>query len=152
MNTVVARSLPGRFAKLLAVLSVACFWFLPLSPMVAIGAVSMAKGVSDWSRKFAVTGAILCIVHTIVMALPGGFHEDLLRKQLSAGGFRLYSLLDGLIPVGCVGLLVLAASSLTLGLRLWSVTALPFFGVGAAGERACSHSDKSRGEAFTPGS
>jgi hypothetical protein len=69
MNTPVARAVPGRMAKLLAVLSVVCFWLLPLSPMVAIGAVSMTEGASDWSRKFAVTGAVLCIVYTIVMAL-----------------------------------------------------------------------------------
>jgi hypothetical protein len=69
MNTVVARSVPGRQAKLLAVLSVACFWILPFSPMVAIGAVSMTKGASDWSRKLAVTGAVLCIVYAVVIAL-----------------------------------------------------------------------------------
>jgi len=56
-------------AKLLAVLSVACFWLLPYSPVVAIGAVSMTEGASGWSRRLAVTGAILCIAHTIVMAL-----------------------------------------------------------------------------------
>jgi hypothetical protein len=69
MDNVVARSVPGRIAKLLAILSVACFWLLPFSPMVAIGAVSMTKGSSDWSRKLAVTGAVLCIVYTVVMAL-----------------------------------------------------------------------------------
>jgi hypothetical protein len=69
MNTVVARAVPRRMAKLLAVLSVACFWLLPLSPMVAIGAVSMTQGASDWSRKLAVTGAVLCIVYTVIMAL-----------------------------------------------------------------------------------
>ena len=69
MNTVVARAVPRRMAKLLAVLSVACFWLLPLSPMVAMGAVSMTQGASDWSRKLAVTGAVLCIVYTVIMAL-----------------------------------------------------------------------------------
>ena len=69
MTNVVARAIPGRMAKLLAVLSVACFWLLPLSPIVAIGAVSMTKGASHWSRKLAVTGAVLCIVYTVVMAL-----------------------------------------------------------------------------------
>ena len=69
MNTVVARAVPGRMAKLLAVLSVACFWLLPLSPLVAIGAVSMTEGASDWPRKLAMTGAVLYIVHTVVMAL-----------------------------------------------------------------------------------
>src|SRR4051794_25503684 len=32
MNTEAAEARPGRVAKLLAVLSVACFWLLPLSP------------------------------------------------------------------------------------------------------------------------
>ena len=69
MNSGVARAGPGRIAKLLAVLSVAFFWLLPFSPLVAIGAVSMTKGAIDWSRKLAVTGAVLCIVYTVVMAL-----------------------------------------------------------------------------------
>jgi hypothetical protein len=56
-------------AQLLAVLSVACFWLLPLSPVVAIGAVSMTKGASGWSRHLAVTGAVLCTGYTVFMAL-----------------------------------------------------------------------------------
>jgi len=69
MNTVVAGGVPGRIAKLLALLSVACFWLLPFSPMIAIGAVSMTKGATGWSRNLAVTGAALCIAYTVVMAL-----------------------------------------------------------------------------------
>jgi hypothetical protein len=69
MTTKVAEAIPGRMAKLLAILSVACFWLLPLSPMVAIGAVSMTKGASGWSRSLAVTGAVLCVAYTVVMAL-----------------------------------------------------------------------------------
>jgi hypothetical protein len=69
MNTVVANATPGRLAKLLAILSLACFWLLPLSPMVAIGAVSITRGTSGWSRKLAAAGAVLCIAYTVVMAL-----------------------------------------------------------------------------------
>jgi len=69
MNTVVAEATTGRTAKLLAVLSVAFFWLMPFSPLIAIGAVSMTRGASDWSRSLAVTGALLCIVYTVVMAL-----------------------------------------------------------------------------------
>ena len=69
MNMVVEKAMPRRWAKLLAVLSVACFWLLPLSPMVAIGAVSMTRGASGWSRHLAVTGAVLCIAYTVGMAL-----------------------------------------------------------------------------------
>ena len=69
MITVVGRVEPGRAAKLLAILSVAGFWLLPFSPMVAIGAVSMTKGASGWTRHLAVTGAALCIAYTVVMSL-----------------------------------------------------------------------------------
>jgi len=69
MHIVVAEALPGRMAKLLAVLSVALFWLLPFSPLIAIGAVTMTKGASDWSRNLAVTGALLCIGYTVIMAL-----------------------------------------------------------------------------------
>jgi hypothetical protein len=69
MNTVVAGGVTSRMASLLSFLSVACFWLLPFSPMIAIGAVSMTQGASGWSRKLAVTGAGLCIAYTVAMAL-----------------------------------------------------------------------------------
>jgi len=69
MNINVADAEPGRLARLLVVLSVGCFWLLPLSPMIAIGAVSMTKGASNRWRRLAVTGAVLCIVYTVAMAL-----------------------------------------------------------------------------------
>lgn len=69
MNTVVGGAIPGRMAKLLAILSVACFWLLPLSPMIAIGAVWTTKGASGRVRNLAVTGAALCIAYTMVMGL-----------------------------------------------------------------------------------
>jgi hypothetical protein len=59
------------------------------------------------------------------MEYPEDFHEDLLRQRLSASDFRLYSLMNGLIPLGCIGALALVVSPLLLGWRLWSVTALP---------------------------
>ena len=68
MNTV-AGAIRKRTAKLLAILSVACFWLLPFSPMIAIGAVSMTRGATGWSRNLALTGATLCIAYTLVMAL-----------------------------------------------------------------------------------
>jgi hypothetical protein len=46
LNIAVEHAVPKRLAKLLAVLSVAGFWLLPLSSMVAIGAVSMTRGES----------------------------------------------------------------------------------------------------------
>ena len=69
MNAIVGEALPGRMAKLLAVLSLACFWILPLSPIIAISAVSLTSQASDWPRNFAVTGAVQCIAYTVIMAL-----------------------------------------------------------------------------------
>ena len=69
MNTAVANAMHERMSKLLAVLSVACFWLLPFSPIIAIWAVSMTEGASGWSRNIAVTGAALCIAYTAVMAV-----------------------------------------------------------------------------------
>jgi hypothetical protein len=69
MNTAVANAMHERMSKLLAVLSVGCFWMLPFSPIIAIGAVSMTKGASGWPRNLAVTGAALCVAYTVVMAL-----------------------------------------------------------------------------------
>lgn len=75
----VAGAIRKRIAKLLAILSVACFWLLPFSPMIAIGAVSMTRGATGWSRILALTGATLCIVYTLVMALL------IVRLALQAG-------------------------------------------------------------------
>ena len=69
MNTQDAGSLPGPTASLLAILSVTCFWLLPFSPLAAIGAVSMTRGGSGCGAKLALTGAVLCITHTVAMSL-----------------------------------------------------------------------------------
>ena len=69
MNTAVASEIPGRAARLLAILSVACFWLLPYSPVVALGALSTTQGASGRSRRLAVCGAVLCAVYTVVMAV-----------------------------------------------------------------------------------
>ena len=62
------KTIPGWGPKLLAILSVACFWGIPFSPVLAIGAVSATKGSVGWTRKLAVTGAILCTVWTLTVA------------------------------------------------------------------------------------
>jgi hypothetical protein len=59
----------GRMASLLAILSVACFWLLPLSPMISIGAVWTTEGTSGRCRSLALMGAALCIAYTAVMGL-----------------------------------------------------------------------------------
>jgi hypothetical protein len=69
MNDVVNGTVPGLLAKLLAILSVGFFWLLPFSPLVALGAVSMTRGATGWSRNLAVTGAVLCAAYTVLLAL-----------------------------------------------------------------------------------
>ncbi len=68
MNAAILDEKPGRLAKTLAILSLALFWLLPFSPMVAIGAVSKTRGTTSWARKIAVTGAILCSFYTALLA------------------------------------------------------------------------------------
>jgi hypothetical protein len=37
--------------------------------MVAIAAVSLTRGATNWSRRAAMTGACFCIAYTVVMAV-----------------------------------------------------------------------------------
>ena len=53
--------------KVLAILSVVCFWILPISPFLAMIAVSGTERSSGWPRRFAVSGAILCTVYTLLL-------------------------------------------------------------------------------------
>lgn len=57
----------GRVAKLLAILSLAGFWVLPCSPLVAIVAVSTTRRESGWVRRVAVAGAVLTIAWTMTL-------------------------------------------------------------------------------------
>lgn len=59
----------GWTAQALAVLSVAGFWVLPFSPIVAIGAVKLTDGTEGWARGAAVTGAVLCIGYTTALSV-----------------------------------------------------------------------------------
>ncbi|APW63028.1 hypothetical protein [Paludisphaera borealis] len=68
MTTSAAVARPGRATKVLAVLSVAGFWALPFSPMVAIAAVGMTEGTEGWARKTAVAGAVWCTMYTTALA------------------------------------------------------------------------------------
>jgi hypothetical protein len=68
MILVLGPSWPRQVAKLLAALSIACFWLLPLSPFISMAAVSVTDRESDWSRKAAVAGAVLCALYTVGMA------------------------------------------------------------------------------------
>jgi|GEM_PF-3231057 hypothetical protein len=53
--------------KVLAILSVVCFWLLPVSPFLAMTAVSGTERTTGWPRNFAVSGAILCTVYTLLL-------------------------------------------------------------------------------------
>jgi hypothetical protein len=59
------------------------------------------------------------------MAYPEDFREDILRGRLPRGDFRLYSLMDRLIPLALLSAIALIVSPFLLGWRLWSSTALP---------------------------
>jgi hypothetical protein len=59
------------------------------------------------------------------MEYPEDYHEDLLRRSVSAREFRLYSLMNRLIPLACISAVALAVSPPLLGARLWSEIALP---------------------------
>lgn len=69
METIVAPETSGRMAKLLAILSVACFWLLPFSPLIAIAALSATYRSTGWVRQTAVAGAILSAGFTILFAV-----------------------------------------------------------------------------------
>lgn len=47
--------------KLLACLSVAMFWLVPFSPLVAIAAVKATRDTVGWPRRMATAGAWLSI-------------------------------------------------------------------------------------------
>lgn len=59
---------PSRLGTLLAVLSVATFWLLPLSPFIAMVAVSANNNSTNCIRRVSVVGAILCALFTIASA------------------------------------------------------------------------------------
>lgn len=59
------------------------------------------------------------------MEYPGDFHRDLLRRNVSAWEYMLYSLMNVLVPLGCAGSFVLVISPFLLGLRVWLATVLP---------------------------
>ncbi len=69
MNPAVAEVIPGRVAKLLAILSVAGFAVLPLSPFVSISAVKSTAGSTGWPRRVALLGAGLCVGYTGLLAV-----------------------------------------------------------------------------------
>jgi hypothetical protein len=53
--------------KVLAILSVAFFYVLPIAPLIAIAALLATH--DGWQRKTAVAGALLTTALTLVMAI-----------------------------------------------------------------------------------
>lgn len=68
MNAELTMNSPSRVTQFLAVLSVATFWLLPLSPFIAMAAVSRTNNTTGWPRRISVAAAILCAVYVIVVA------------------------------------------------------------------------------------
>ena len=60
---------PSLYAKLLACLSVATFWFVPFSPLVAIAAVRATTHITGWPRALATVGSCLAIAVVSWMTL-----------------------------------------------------------------------------------
>ncbi len=61
------------------------------------------------------------------MRYPESFHDDRFREQVSAGAFRLYSIMNGgLIPLGYVGVLAMISILVWLGLRRSGVSSFLF--------------------------
>lgn len=58
---------PGRRGRWLSLLSVAGFWVLPLSPLLAIAALSSTRGAPGWPARTARAGAWLTAAWTAVM-------------------------------------------------------------------------------------
>ena len=64
------RSVPGGIVgRLLAVVSLATFWLVPFSPLVAIAAVTATRQSSGWPQTLARLGAILCTVWIALLAV-----------------------------------------------------------------------------------
>ncbi len=59
----------GRGARVLAIASIAGFWVLPFSPLLAIGALVGTEKSVGWPRRVAVAGAGLCSAYTLAMGL-----------------------------------------------------------------------------------
>jgi hypothetical protein len=69
MNALSIRTAPDWVAKSLAVLSVAFFWVLPWSPLLAIAALLATSQTREWPRKVAMTGTVLSASLTLAAAI-----------------------------------------------------------------------------------
>ena len=69
MNALSVRAVPDWIGKSLAILSVAFFWVLPWSPLLAIAALFATSQSPGWPRRVAITGAVLSAAITIASAI-----------------------------------------------------------------------------------
>jgi hypothetical protein len=60
---------PAMPGKVLAVISVLCFWLLPVSPILSMAAVSATGNSGGWARGLARAGAWLCVTYTTALAI-----------------------------------------------------------------------------------
>lgn len=61
------------------------------------------------------------------MDYPEDHHEGLLHQRISAGAFRMYSLMNRLVPLGCISTLATIVSLFLTGVRMWIRIALPLW-------------------------
>jgi hypothetical protein len=59
----------GLVTEALAVVSVATFWLLPISPFVAMAAVVRTKHSVGWPRRLSIAAAAFCSAYTLAVAL-----------------------------------------------------------------------------------
>lgn len=53
--------------QILAFLSIVGFWLLPFSPFVSMLALARSERDRGWTRRLAVSGAVLCAVYTVAL-------------------------------------------------------------------------------------
>jgi hypothetical protein len=130
----VGGSLPRELARFARPLGAAAR-FAAVSGRVYFSGIEYAFRHDDSSlRKRPDMGASLELPAGIyrltlyAMDYPEDFHRDGSLERLSAGDFRLYTLINnGLIPFGCIGAIAIAVSFFLLGWHRFSVEALPVF-------------------------
>jgi hypothetical protein len=124
--------LPGELSRFAKPLGVAGRFAAPSGRLFFTGIEYAFRHDDRLLRRYPHMGACQPIPSGVYqlalyeMDYPEGFPEGLLRERLPANALRLYTLLnDWLIPLICIGVLLLFVSLLGLGARVWSITALP---------------------------
>lgn len=124
--------LPGELSRFAKPLGVAGRFVAPSGRLFFTGIEYAFRHDDRLLRRYPHMGACQPIAPGVYhlgfyeMDYPEGFHEGLLRERLPANVFRLYTAMnDWMIPLICVGVLLLSVSFFSLGVRVWSITALP---------------------------